>query len=74
MNHNSDEAGRNVILVGNKCDLEHARSVSTKEGADLAKKYNLAGFFETSAKTSHNIKIAFYNSILNCVKADVSLE
>jgi len=47
-----------VILVGNKCDLEHLRQVSTDEGQKFAKDNGLL-FIETSAKTSLNVEEAF---------------
>jgi small GTP-binding protein len=45
-----------VILVGNKCDLE--RVVSTEEGEDLAKQFQIP-YFETSAKDATNVDKAF---------------
>jgi Ras-related protein Rab-2A len=47
-----------VMLVGNKCDLEHLRQVSTDEGQKFAKEMGLL-FIETSAKTSRNVEEAF---------------
>jgi GTPase SAR1 family protein len=47
-----------LILIGNKVDLEDQRKVTKKEGMDLAKKYG-AMFFETSAKSGHNVEAAF---------------
>ena len=35
-----------VLVVGNKCDLENERKVTTEEGKDLAKTWNI-GFFES---------------------------
>jgi len=46
------------ILVGNKCDLESRRVVSTEEGQELADHYNVR-FLETSAKDSKNVDAAF---------------
>jgi len=43
-----------IILIGNKCDLEEERKVSYEEGRNLAEEYGLK-FFEVSAKTSENI-------------------
>ena len=42
----------NIVLVGTKLDLtvENKREVSFREGLNLAKNLNLAGFIETSAK------------------------
>ena len=49
-----------MILIGNKSDLE--RKITYENGCDFAKKNNLI-FFETSAKTNHNISNMFYSSI-----------
>jgi Ras-related protein Ral-A len=43
-----------IILVGSKCDLESDRDVPSEEGRALAEKWNVQ-FFETSAKTRHNV-------------------
>eukprot|EP01084_Bolivina_argentea_P292945 503770_1 len=47
-----------VMLVGNKCDLEHLRQVSTEEGQKFAQENGLL-FIETSAKTSKNVEESF---------------
>jgi len=49
------------ILIGNKCDIEKNRVVSTDEGKELAAEYGIE-FFETSAKSDINVSAAF-NSI-----------
>lgn len=54
--HASDNISR--ILVGNKCDLESQRAVSTEEGQELADHYCVR-FLETSAKDSKNVEQAF---------------
>jgi small GTP-binding protein len=46
-------------LIGNKVDLVDSRSVTTEEGEWLARDLKLMGYIETSAKTSHNVEIAF---------------
>jgi small GTP-binding protein len=51
-----------MILVGNKCDLEDQREVSTQEGQDLAKQLNI-GFTETSAKQKLNVEHAFHELV-----------
>lgn len=47
-----------TILVGNKCDLENVREVSTEEGKMLAESQGLF-FTEASALDSTNVKMAF---------------
>ena len=53
-------AGPHVVklLVGNKCDLEQERVVTTKEGQDFADSLGIS-FLETSAKQRINIDEAF---------------
>lgn len=53
-------AGTNIVmlLIGNKCDMESDRSVTVKEGQDLAKTLGVS-FMETSAKTDVNIRETF---------------
>ena len=50
-----------ILLIGNKDDLNTEREVSTEEGQDFAKRNNLI-FFETSAKSGHNIEQVFMRS------------
>lgn len=47
-----------LLLVGNKCDLESKRLVSTQEGHKLGEKY-ACSYIETSAKTGKNVDDAF---------------
>jgi len=47
-----------IILVGSKCDLADQRQVPTNEGDELSKKLKCP-FFETSAKTKHNVDEVF---------------
>ncbi|KAK7395472.1 hypothetical protein VNO78_16031 [Psophocarpus tetragonolobus] len=46
------------MLVGNKCDLENIREVSTEEGKSLAEEEGLF-FMETSALDATNVQTAF---------------
>ncbi|KAE9622128.1 hypothetical protein Lal_00032691 [Lupinus albus] len=46
------------MLVGNKCDLENIREVSTEEGKTLAEEEGMF-FMETSALDSTNVQRAF---------------
>lgn len=48
----------NKILIGNKCDMNDQRAVTTAEGEALANEYNIH-FFETSAKQDLNVEKAF---------------
>ncbi|CAG0896372.1 unnamed protein product, partial [Darwinula stevensoni] len=55
-----EHAGEGVkkTLVGNKCDMEHLRVVSTERGRVKAEELGYA-FVETSAKTNVNVKKLF---------------
>ena len=48
----------NIIIVGNKCDLEKEREVETEEGEKFAKSIN-ALFKEVSSKTNLNVEQTF---------------
>ena len=52
------DAQVNRVLIGNKCDYESARQVSTEEGQRLAQEYGV-NFFETSAKNDVNVTECF---------------
>jgi len=52
----------NIILVGNKCDLEDEREVSTEAGQNMAKSIN-ALFKEASAKTRSNVEETIFDLI-----------
>jgi len=52
-----------VVLVGNKCDLEHNRGVFKEEAKEYASEHGLY-FLETSALSTHNIDAAFH-TLLN---------
>lgn len=45
-----------VILVGNKCDMEEERVISSERGKQLAEQLGVR-FFETSAKENINVKV-----------------
>jgi GTPase KRas protein len=48
--------------VGNKCDLESERQVTTGEGQDLSRSFQCP-FFESSAKSRINVEEAFYELV-----------
>lgn len=55
------------ILVGNKCDLEEQRQVTSLQGKTLANQYNIS-FFETSASDNLNIDALFLETLINLKK------
>jgi len=63
-----------VLLVGNKSDLEHERVVSTERGRRLADQLGLE-FYETSAKDNINVEIVFHRLVdLICDRMSRSLD
>ena len=51
-----------IMLVGNKCDMEEERSVTTQEGEKLAEEWGCQ-FHETSAKARYNVNEVFEESV-----------
>jgi Ras-related protein Rap-1A/Ras-related protein Rap-1B len=51
-----------MVLVGNKCDLNDQRVITTDQGEDLARKFGCA-FLEASAKTRQNVDQIFHDLI-----------
>ena len=64
LRNNTDER-LEIILIGNKSDLEEKRQVTKEEGEEKAKEKEVA-FMETSALNCNNIEKAF-NEIMNKV-------
>ena len=56
-----------VIVVGNKCDLESERQVSTEEGQKFAEDNGLV-FMETSAMSAKNVEKAFVSVATDVIK------
>ncbi|KAF2872012.1 ATP synthase regulation protein NCA2-domain-containing protein [Massariosphaeria phaeospora] len=52
--------GVNKILIGNKCDWEEKRAISTERGQALADELGIP-FLEVSAKSNINVDTAFYS-------------
>jgi GTPase KRas protein len=59
------------VLVGNKCDKHHEREVSYAEGEAQATIWGCP-FFETSAKTAHNVEEVFATVIRALRRSDAS--
>ncbi|KAK6494717.1 ras-related protein Rab-3C [Huso huso] len=63
-----------VILAGNKCDMEDERVISTERGKQLAEQLGFE-FFETSAKDNINVKQTFEQLVdIICDRMSESLE
>lgn len=63
-----------VILVGNKCDMEDERVISFERGKQLAEQLGVQ-FFETSAKENVNVKAVFEQLVdIICDKMSESLD
>ncbi|KAL6481733.1 hypothetical protein MHYP_G00098130 [Metynnis hypsauchen] len=63
-----------VILVGNKCDLEDDRLVATEDGQRLANELGFQ-FFEASAKDNINVKQVFERLVdVICDKMNESMD
>lgn len=60
-----------MILVGNKCDLEHQREVPISEGAGLANTWGCP-FMETSAKSTNNVNEVFIEIVREMNTSPVS--
>lgn len=56
----------NKILIGNKCDWDEKRAVSTEAGRELAEELGVK-FMETSAKVNQGVEEAFF-SLARCVQ------
>lgn len=51
-----------IVLVGNKVDLNHSRSVSNTEALEFASKHECF-FHETSAANNINVKVVFQDAV-----------
>ena len=52
-----------LVLVGNKCDLQHRREVSTEEGTQCAEELGCVAYIETSAKTGDGVDAVFSDNV-----------
>uniref|UniRef100_A0A0N5A3X9 Ras-related protein Rab-10 n=1 Tax=Parastrongyloides trichosuri TaxID=131310 RepID=A0A0N5A3X9_PARTI len=60
-----------VTLVGNKADLSSQRKISSSEGKELAKAYNI-NYIETSAKTGLRVTETFHDITKKLLLKDLS--
>lgn len=63
-NHADDDARK--IIVGNKCDMDEKRLISTYRGQELALSQEV-DFIETSASTGENVEKAFETLVKRCL-------
>jgi len=68
-----DKAKVPMILIGNKCDLESERQVTTSEGQTLGSKFGCP-FHETSAKTRINVEESFYTLVREIKKGNSTVK
>lgn len=52
-----------MVLVGNKCDLQDQRVITTTQGEELARKFGGCAFLEASAKNKINVDNVFFDLI-----------
>lgn len=64
------EAQDNIVLVGNKVDLEDQRQVSQDEAFALCQRLNLLQYFETSASQNQNVDLLFYTVALKAYETE----
>jgi len=60
-----------MLMVGNKCDLEHQRTVTTEEGQHVARNLKVP-YVECSAKLRMNVDNSFYELVRLIRKFQVS--
>lgn len=66
------EASDNIVLVGNKVDLEHERQVSMEEALELCKRLNLITYYETSASCNMNVDLFFYTVAIKAYEIEMN--
>ena len=69
-NYCPEEAKDNIVLVGNKVDLEDQRQVTEEEGLDVCRKLGIKDYYETSASSSLNVDKAFFTVAMRAYEID----
>ena len=62
-----------MVLVGNKCDLDSERQVSTEDGRKLAQDYGGIPFVECSARESLKCEDVFFEAVREIRKLDATV-
>lgn len=68
-----DNAHVPIVLVANKCDLEHDRAVSASKGVAVADSWGKIPFYETSAKYRSNVNEVFVDLVRQIMRRDSAL-
>lgn len=66
------DAVNNIVLVGNKLDLENQRQVTLAEADQLVTRLNLISYFETSAQSNLNVDSFFYTVAMKAYENEVA--
>lgn len=73
--YSDPEVAKNIILVGNKTDLESKRQVSFSEAVKLGQRLDLSAVFETSAKEGgDSVNEIFVRALVNIVDLHTNSE
>ncbi|KAK9479879.1 P-loop containing nucleoside triphosphate hydrolase protein [Lipomyces japonicus] len=58
-----DVANAPIVIVGNKADLSHARTVPFQEAKSAASRWGSSALYETSARTGQNVNDVFLDLV-----------
>lgn len=61
-----------LVIVGNKCDLADDRAVSKARASAVAKSWNDASYYETSARARRNVDEAFIDLCRQMIRRDIA--
>ncbi|KAK9466270.1 Rsr1p [Lipomyces arxii] len=63
-----------IVLVGNKSDLAHARTVPFHEAKQLAHKWGTSSIYETSARTTEHVDDVFIDLVRQIQRRDSAMD